>query len=45
MVKKILITGNKGYLGPVVYDFLKKKNEFKIYGLDNFYFAKKDKKN
>ena len=43
MVKKILITGIKGYLGPVVYEFLLKKKEFDIYGLDNFYFEKKKK--
>ncbi len=43
MVKKVLITGIKGYLGPVVYEFLSKKKEFDIYGLDNFYFEKKKK--
>jgi len=43
MVKKILITGIKGYLGPVVYEFLSRKKEFDIYGIDNFYFEKKRK--
>ena len=41
MVKKILITGINGYLGPVVKEFLLKKKEFDIYGLDNYYFKKK----
>lgn len=43
MVKKILITGIKGYLGPVVHEFLSKKKEFDIYGIDNYYFEKKKK--
>jgi nucleoside-diphosphate-sugar epimerase len=38
---KILITGNLGYVGPVVSNYLEKKiKKAKIFGYDNGYFYK-----
>ena len=39
----ILVTGNNGYIGPVLYDEIKKKKfKSKIFGLDTNYFKVKN---
>ena len=40
MTKKILITGNLGYIGPVLIKFLSKSNKsFEIFGYDTGFFS------
>ena len=38
MNKKILITGNLGYIGPVLTDYLHSKTDYEIYGYDIGWF-------
>ena len=40
MIKKILVTGNMGYVGPVLIDSLRKNfNNLEIIGFDTGFFA------
>ncbi len=41
---KVLITGNRGYVGLAVTKYLNSKN-IEVYGIDNNFFSKKIKKN
>ena len=41
---KVLITGNRGYVGAAVTKYLNKKN-IDVYGIDNNFFSKKINKN
>ena len=41
---RVLITGNRGYVGAAVTKYLKKK-KINVYGIDNNFFSKKIIKN